>query len=318
MNDEYLDQLISSHLHGTLTPEQHQSLEQRLLHSAADRQRFWQEAETHAMLHHLMQSDSEIFSANTEPIRKKTLRDFSLRPFLSIAAGIMFGMFCTSLVFGYVVPWASDYVSPNYTLVNGNFEKLDGRIASGFPASFGQWSGDHTEIVSKTSHRGRKSLRFVKAEDEQMMQGANPTACDVYQIVDLRPFRDQLASGEALLKLSAQFLDAREVSDEPLRFSARLHAFSGDITTKLSKEDALASCSDAIISKGGALQGWKTTTSRIFLPSDADFALIHLSVSRWNNDTSSNSNAVIGEQFVDDIKLQLKFRPTLTERIAQH
>ena len=50
MNDEHFEQLIGSHLHVKLSPEQCHELKQRLLHSAADSERFWQEAETYAML----------------------------------------------------------------------------------------------------------------------------------------------------------------------------------------------------------------------------------------------------------------------------
>ena len=55
MNDERLDQLIDAHLNGEMTEAERRELEERLLHSAAERVRFWELAETHAVLHEAMQ-----------------------------------------------------------------------------------------------------------------------------------------------------------------------------------------------------------------------------------------------------------------------
>ena len=55
MNDERLDQLIDAHLNGEMTEAERRELEERLLHSAADRVRFWELAETHTVLHEAMQ-----------------------------------------------------------------------------------------------------------------------------------------------------------------------------------------------------------------------------------------------------------------------
>lgn len=55
MNDERLDQLIDAHLNGEMTEAERRELEERLLHSAADRARFWELAETHTVLHEAMQ-----------------------------------------------------------------------------------------------------------------------------------------------------------------------------------------------------------------------------------------------------------------------
>jgi anti-sigma factor RsiW len=55
MTDESLDRLIDAHLNGEMTEAERHELEERLLHSAADRARFWQLAETHAVLHEALQ-----------------------------------------------------------------------------------------------------------------------------------------------------------------------------------------------------------------------------------------------------------------------
>ena len=55
MTDERLDRLIDAHLSGEMTDAERRELEERLLHSAADRVRFWELAETHTVLHEAMQ-----------------------------------------------------------------------------------------------------------------------------------------------------------------------------------------------------------------------------------------------------------------------
>ncbi len=55
MNDERLDFLLDRHLDGELPAEDRAELEMRLLNSAADRARFWERAETHAVLHEGLQ-----------------------------------------------------------------------------------------------------------------------------------------------------------------------------------------------------------------------------------------------------------------------
>jgi hypothetical protein len=55
MTDERLDRLIDAHLDGEMTEAERRELEERLLHSAADRVRFWELAETHAALHEVLQ-----------------------------------------------------------------------------------------------------------------------------------------------------------------------------------------------------------------------------------------------------------------------
>ncbi len=51
MTDDRLDHLIDAHLSGAMSDDERLELDARLLHSAADRGRFWRLAETHVLLH---------------------------------------------------------------------------------------------------------------------------------------------------------------------------------------------------------------------------------------------------------------------------
>lgn len=84
MNDKRLGHLISSHLNGTLTSVEREELEERLQHSAADREHFWQQAEMHALLHHMLRS-----SLGAERQTPKSVRWLSWRPLASAAAVLL-------------------------------------------------------------------------------------------------------------------------------------------------------------------------------------------------------------------------------------
>lgn len=89
MNDERLDHLIDAHLDGEMTQAERRELEERLLHSAADRVRFWELAGTHTVLHECMQRQLIGSGAVVEPPPRASLlaawRSWSL-PWAAVAA----------------------------------------------------------------------------------------------------------------------------------------------------------------------------------------------------------------------------------------
>ncbi len=61
----------------------------------------------------------------------------------SAAAGIVFGMFCTSVVFGFSVRSLEKVVS----LLQEGFESGAAPLVTGIPQELNQWTGDDSEIV---------------------------------------------------------------------------------------------------------------------------------------------------------------------------
>ena len=315
MNDERLDHLIAAHLHSTLTHAERSELEQRLQHSASDREHFWQQAEMHALLHHTLQSS---LGAERQP--PNSVRWLTWRPLTAAAAGLVIGLFSATLVFGYAMPRAVATASRLFTLADGGFENLRGRVASGFPSAFGVWSGDGAEAANERAVEGHQALRFVQAEREPALPNYGAASCDVYQLVDLRPLKADAALGDATLELSVQFRDAREATGEPVKFIGRLYVFSGapgSLTAEwpLSQKEALAAGSGSSDSLGGSPQAWQKVTTRVLLPPQADFAVVHLVA--HNPKTPTGTDAMFGEQFADDVRLTLKTQPTLPVRLAQ-
>lgn len=258
----------------------------------------------------------------TAPIISRSPRWTSWRPLTAAAAGIVFGMLCASVVFGYATARTIATSSRLFALVDGSFEKVTGRVASGFPSGFGKWSGDDAEIVSGNAKDGKQALRFVQAEREPRGSNSGAGACDVFQLVDLRPLKAESEPGETTLELSAQFLDARGGPGEKVRFVARLHLFAGSPEGlgkewPLPRKEALATGSGIAFSTGESPQTWQSVTTKVFLPQEADFAVVHLLVNipeSWPNRTTP---ATFGAQYADDVRLTLKTQPALPVRLAE-
>jgi hypothetical protein len=247
----------------------------------------------------------------------------SWRPLaVASAAGIILGTACTTALFGYVLPRAQATSFHVPTLANGSFEKQGGHVPSGFPVKYGAWSGDESEVMEQPPlavARGKRVLRFVRAEREPGLPNHGAASCDVYQVVDLRDLRAETETnaGEATLELSVQFLDARVAAGAPVLFLCKLYVFAGSpealpLEWPLSQKEALASGAGRYKSDGGAPGAWHHVKTKILLPPRAEFAVVHLVAHKPA--TSADQIASFGEQFADEVQLTLKTQPVLPVR----
>ncbi len=251
---------------------------------------------------------------------KHRLQRSGKSPWLAAAAGLVIGLFGASVVWAFANPKAVATASRLFTLVNGSFEGLPGRVSADFPSEFGVWSGDEAEAADTVAMDGRRALRFVRAEREVALPNYGAASCDVYQLVDLRSLKADVDPGEATLELSARFMDARRSTGDKVKFICRLYAFSGTPDAlpaewPLSQKEALAAGSGTFDSFGGAPTTWQTVSTKVLLPPGADFAVIHLVVHKPKN--PAGTEALFGDQFADDVRLTLKTQPTLPVRLAQ-
>lgn len=323
-------QLVDLYLEGVLPESEHASLFQRLETDpeavAFLAMRTQLNVDLRRSFKRRKLQQMAVASAVASTSRDKAMRWtgwLSWRPLTAAAAGIVFGMFCTSLVFGYMKPDAMATASRLFALADGSFEKQSGRLPSGFPVEFGVWSGDESEIVEKPSVEAKdeeRALRFVRAERAPSHPNYRTGSCDVYQLVDLRSLKADAASSEATLELSVQFLDNRESAGEPVKFISRLYVFAGSTAAlpsewPLSQKDALAMGSSYFESKGGSPRSWHKVTTKVLLAPQADFAVVHLVAHKPK--TAAGAQALFGEQFSDDVRLTLKTQPALLVRLAQ-
>ncbi|MDZ4401399.1 hypothetical protein [Prosthecobacter sp.] len=250
----------------------------------------------------------------------------SWRPLTAAAAGLVIGLFSATFVWAVTSPRLMATASRVFALVDGSFEKQPGHVAAGFPLEAGVWSGDEAEIVSSAGGKnmeGRQVLRFIRAGGEATTPNSPAGACDVYQIVDLRPLRSKLkAAGESMLELSVEFLDARTVPGTPVVFACHIYLFEGSAESlhtawPPTARDTLGVGANYILSSGGADAGaWRKVTARCVLTPQVDLAVVKLSAGR--GDRLDGPVPELGSQFADDVNLILKTQPVLPVRIVQH
>ncbi len=304
MMNPRLDVLLSRAADETATVEEWSELEALLAADPSARNRYVQMMDLHA----------ELQERHATAISPKAIRWMQWRPFTTAAAGIVLGILCTSVVFGFVAPRAVATVSRLAALVDGSFEKQTAAMPSGFPTEFGVWSGHDLSVVEKVAGEavdGEGSLRLVRCE-------RGP--CAVYQLIDLRSLRLNPEDGEARLVLSARFRDGRAAAGATLPFFVRLYVFSGSPdsfreTWPESRNEAMSSGANMLKSRGGSPQAWQELSAKTLLPPGADFALVHIGV--YDPKAFPKNPGVFGEQFVDDVQLTLQTQPELPVRLAE-
>jgi len=254
---------------------------------------------------------------------KPRLHRAGASPGIAAAFGLVIGLFGASVVWAFAHPKAVATASRLFALVDGGFEVGEGSIASGFPVTFGRWSGDRSEVVSGPEAdpvEGKGALRFLEAEREPTLPSYGAAACDVFQLVDLRPLKATIASDEATLELSVRFRDGRSGKGEPLNFFGRIILYrgaSGPIAAEwpYSQEKALAIATVHVPSDGGAPDTWQFARAKVLMPTEADFAVVHIMVHEPQNQLGAT--ALFGQQYADDVRLTLTTQPNLPVRVAQ-
>lgn len=326
MNTERLDHLLRQYFDGGITGNEIAELDAALHTRPEARERFWKEAHVHGALREWgLESGSAIelramtSVAAEKPVRRERSRWLPSSPLAAAAAGLAFGLLCASVAWAISTPRPMATASRLFALMDGGFESV--AVSAGFPKQVGAWSGDASEVVvaeAVKAWEGQRMLRFVKAEGDATAPDGRAMACDVFQLVDLRPLRASLgADGDSLLELSASFLDARPANTKPsVTFFCQLFLFKGDAdrvhqTWPNNISEAIASGSAQVTTLGGNGSAWKQLTAKSLVSAEADFAVVQISA-------RPNLRVPMPPQlFVDDVKLTLKTQPTLPVRVVQ-
>lgn len=229
----------------------------------------------------------------------------------AMAAGLVLGMLTTSLIFGF---YDRDPVTSLVRIASPlevGHDQTTGRIQTGFPTTFGVWSGDETDLVIPEKRESGTALRFLRAEREHLLTPSAAGSCDVYQLVDLSAFQTKTTSGNSILSLSVQFRDERQTVGEPIRFIARVSVFGGKPDSLLEKwptnrREALASGTSQQDSPGGKPGSKLRVTANVFLPPQSAFAVVHLIANKPDFQSKDGLDAFFGEQFAEDVQLNLR------------
>jgi hypothetical protein len=271
-----------------------------------------------AIISHL-RDESIVSILNPEPMSvlpSKSTRGLQRSPLWAAAAGIVFGVLCTSVVFGYAISSAGNTL----TLLHESFESGPAPLVMGVPIELGAWSGDYSEIVeawpSLRPVDGKRMLRFLRADYPGKEKQVGYFG-DLYRVIDLRGDVSQFADGNAVVSVEAAF--ASLALEESSRFSPHLllhaleklpanaEAWHAMIETPRRLEEAsLASASrqEFFLSS----DPWRHMSLEMRLPPRTRYLLVGLHIGDMEAARYSGglpSDVEFDGQFVDDVRVKL-------------
>lgn len=226
MNTNWRD-LIHRYISGTITNAEARLLEQQLKSDPALRDWYLDALNLDSALEATAESAQTALSLPV-PLSQRALapasggaassRWLAWRPLAAAAAGIMFGMLCTSVVFGFVGQRHADKKTP-LAVAQPSFEDAQMPLAKGFPPGPSLWTGDVAKVVPAENgvapKDGRHMLRL-----ETTAQGAPVLFPRLYQIIALPPSDTELRE----IEVSACFASADPGSSP--HYSIRAYAIS--------------------------------------------------------------------------------------------
>jgi hypothetical protein len=309
MNDSHFVHMLLRLQEGLLLPDEVVELEAAMRVDPAKRQLF-ADTQIRSMALHDHFRQEAFRGGSSLPVKITSMT----RPIMAMAAGLLIGLFSASIVWAISSPKAT--TERLASLRDGSFEKTF--VGRGFPRQTGVWSGDEASMVERGASDGRRVLRFLSPGADEADPAGPAISCDVFQIVDLRPWRAGLASGqEAVLELSARFQDGRPANTKPsVTFTAQIFLFRGDpegmhAKWPLAVSEAIASAASLQTTLGGDAGSWLQGATRVFMPSEAGFAVIQLAA------RPNLRPAALDSLYADDVRLTLKTQPSLPVRLAK-
>jgi hypothetical protein len=321
-----LDELTDAWRDGALSEDQAAELSRLLRESDEARQTFRDEARLHGMLHAAAAASAvdelSIASASSRARFGESRYRFAQRSFAATLVGVLIGAGCASLAWAFAGP-STVATMTRLDLADDGFEEQSEKLPSGFPTRFRIWSGDEVDVIDGGAARGKKALRFLRTGGDLSVPNGPANSCDVFQLIDLRPYHRFANSGNGVLEVSARFRNAQNSGDEEVIAGCHLYLFQGEPGEL---RDSWPLALREAVGVGGRLiplpaekrssitvPTWHKVAARVLHSSQADFAVVQLSCRRTRS--QSQSPLPLGAQYVDDVELTLTSQPMLTDRI---
>jgi hypothetical protein len=315
MNTDWHD-LIQRHIAGLTTDEEAAHLQDSLQRDDAVAQLYLRYMNLDVALEGHASSSASMSEMLVSPTHGETRRWtswLSWRPVTAAAAGLVIGLFCASVVFAYVAPPLGKVVA----LLDDSFESGPAPLVTGIPVEPGRWSGDFTEVVGEqqgvSPESGKKMLRFLRADYEGKPNAEASRVADIYRLIDVRSYRQELADGSAVVQLSAAFNAFEYPLGETYIGTITIHALdAGSVTNgslrALSARDdtSLAVASTGLKRLDRNPESWQRLTGDLRVPANTDFLLIHILIPAGRG---TLEKAGFGGHYIDDVRLTLRRSP---------
>jgi hypothetical protein len=221
----------------------------------------------------------DLMRAAPPPESKPARRWYSWRPLTAAAAGILFGMFCTSVVFGFVGQQHGVKKTP-LAMLQPSFEDARMSLARGFPPAASLWTGDVSKVVPAengvTPKEGHHMVRL-----ETNVHGKSVLFPRLYQIIALPPSDSALRE----IEVSASFASADP--DSSPHYTVRAYAVN-EAPERLGpdwfarhwfihRDESIASAETGFESPPGNA-GWQSIGLRMQVPGKARCLVIFFGV----------------------------------------
>jgi hypothetical protein len=213
---------------------------------------------------------------------------------MAVAAGIVLGMFCTSMVMAFIAPSTGAVI----TLVSDGFEGGARQWPRGFPNQTGLWVGDAGEVVSGTGEvEPFDGLQMARLDP-------SPTATLSYleRVVDLQLLPAPQGDEMRHVTVTASFHAAeRGLRD---RYTLRVAAFAETPAHVREQwvgrewreiEGALATSKRPLSTKADA-EGWQTLTAMMEVPREARSLVVSLGCGVFQNPDRKTAHYIDGVQ----------------------
>ena len=330
MNEIRISALLDSYFNGTLEGDERASLERTLLASSQARELFCRKAEIHEALqawgteHWDSLADAlAAYDGRPSRIRAMTVRVSHLLSTTAAAIGIAVAL-GSLLGAGMVLAfggqqWTAARVA--VPIVNGSFEEgasnfdescVSRQRLERLPDRFGVWAGDGVRPCGAERGVQPAEGRFMVAFERALAGPGgdeNPKAdsCDLFQLVDLSPYRDLISQGECVLTLSTQVFDTPDSEVPATTYGICLHVFSGSprtIAEDWSRAQPLTMNSERLFRSQSPAKGWRDLSTRVFLPTEATFVVVQLVATSMDR-TVGRRPATFDRHYYDAIRLTL-------------
>jgi hypothetical protein len=181
---------------------------------------------------------------------------------------------------------------------------VSGRAAVGeVPVDFGYWSGLAYSLTGSVGE-------INPANGPGMLEFFNPTAprggnSEVWQLVDLRPYKNRLADGQVMAKLTALFNRVGGDANSANKFGLTLAAFRGSPANAkvlwAERQTRALALADKELASDNDPATWEPLEADAKLPPGTDFVIIRICAIA----PPGNSSAALAGHFADLVDLRL-------------
>jgi hypothetical protein len=233
-------------------------------------------------------------------------RWLSWRPLTAAAAGIVCGIFCTSVVYALVAERVGVVKKVPLVVHNPGMEDAETMAVRGVPKEVGQWGADSATVVAaENGVLPLQGQRMLRLEPIPLDKNVKNHASRAYQVLDLCALPRSGNAGDAEVQVTASFFAAN--SDVSSRYFIRAIAH-GEPPAQATQgfwpktqDDGVVSASQRFVTAPGDRR-WHTFSLKMPLPSGAQ-SLVFLLGAGPEDDALGETSP----HYLDDVHVSVLF-----------